>query len=89
MYCNRRSCRPLSLQPTLAHSDALRPNDSYPAAGLRAGAEHFFVFTAVVLAETLCAGAMGLFISSMARWKTDCGDDIEREGKGERVCLPK
>lgn len=38
----------------------------YPAAGLRAGADHFFTFVAVALAETLCAGALGLLISSIA-----------------------
>lgn len=38
----------------------------YPAAGLRAGAEYFFTFVAVVLAETLCAGALGMLISSIA-----------------------
>jgi hypothetical protein len=38
----------------------------YPAAGLRAGADHFFTFVAVALMETLCAGALGMFISSIA-----------------------
>lgn len=39
----------------------------YPAAGLRAGVDYFFTFVAVVLAETLCAGALGMLISSLAR----------------------
>lgn len=39
----------------------------YPAAALRAGADHFFTFVAVVLMETLCANALGMFISTMAR----------------------
>lgn len=38
----------------------------YPAAGLRAGADHFFTFVAVALMETLCAVALGMFISSIA-----------------------
>jgi len=38
----------------------------YPAAGMRAGVAHFFIFVGIVLTETLCAGALGMFISSLA-----------------------
>jgi len=38
----------------------------YPAADMRAGFEHFLVFLAVIVAEVVAAGSLGMFLSSIA-----------------------
>lgn len=38
----------------------------YPTAAMRAGFEHFFVFLAVIVAEVVAAGSLGMFLSSIA-----------------------
>jgi hypothetical protein len=38
----------------------------YPASGLRMGAEHFFVFLAVITTEVIAAGSLGIFLGTLA-----------------------
>jgi ATP-binding cassette subfamily G (WHITE) protein 2 len=38
----------------------------YPAADMRPGLEHFLVFVAVIIAEVVAAGSLGMFLSSIA-----------------------